>query len=179
MLAGVCCNPTCKWIFPAEGGRGVQVQCPSCGWTSSAPAARDRWARQTRRDAPTPDPKMTAASPQAVNPKTAQGNKKYNLRLLPLPAEVEVNRALEDGMHKYGAANWRITGVPASVYVDAARRHLAQWFDGGQERASDSNVHNLGHAMACLAILLDAQWNNTLSDDRPAPCRDTDALLKR
>lgn len=115
----------------------------------------------------------------AVNPKTAQGNKKYSLRLLPLPADVEVNRALDDGRVKYGAANWREKGVPASVYVDAARRHLAQWFDGGQERAADSGVHNLGHAMACLAIIIDAQWNATLHDDRPTPCRDTDLLLKR
>lgn len=113
------------------------------------------------------------------NPKSAQGAKKYSLRLLPLPAEVEVNRALEDGLQKYGAANWRETGVAASVYVDACRRHLQQWFDGSQERASDSGVHNLGHAMACLAILIDAQWNNRLIDDRPTPCRDTDELLKR
>lgn len=124
-------------------------------------------------------PKAPADAPAKVNPKAAQGAKKHCLRLLPLPAEVEVNRALEDGVGKYGAANWRESGVAATVYVDAARRHLAQWFDGGQERAADSNVHNLGHAMACLAILLDAQWNNTLHDDRPAPCRDTDALLLR
>lgn len=116
---------------------------------------------------------------EAVNPKTAQGNKKHALRLLPLPAEVEVCRALEDGVAKYGAANWREKGVPATVYIDAAMRHIKQWFDGGQERASDSNVHNLGHAMACLAILIDAQWNATLHDDRPTPCRDTDLLLKR
>jgi len=90
-----------------------------------------------------------------------------------------VGRALEDGVKKYGAANWRETGVAASVYVDACKRHLEQWFDGGQENATDSKVHNLGHAMACLAIIIDAQWNNTLIDDRPAPCRDTDALLLR
>lgn len=124
---------------------------------------------------PVPD----APTGEAVNPKTAQGNKKYALRLLPLPAEVEVCRALEDGVAKYGAANWREKGVPASVYVDAAQRHLKQWFDGGQERALDSNVHNLGHAMACLAIIIDAQWNGSLHDDRPTPCRDTDLLLKR
>lgn len=128
-------------------------------------------------DLPDPPPAVTPTS--AVNPKTAQGNKKYSLRLLPLPADVEVNRALDDGSVKYGAANWREKGVPASVYIDAAQRHIKQWFDGGQERASDSDVHNLGHAMACLAIIIDAQWNGMLDDDRPFPCRDTDALLKR
>lgn len=118
------------------------------------------------------------ASP-VVNPKTAQGDKKYPLHLLPLAAQVEVNRALEDGVTKYGIANWRTSGVPAHVYVSAAKRHIEQWFDGGQERASDSGVHNLGHAMACMAIIIDAQWNDKLIDDRPVPSRDTDLLLLR
>lgn len=113
------------------------------------------------------------------NPKTAQGQRKYSLRHIPLPAKIELCRALEDGLAKYGAANWRISGVPASVYVDACQRHLDQWYDGSQETASDSNVHNLGHAMACLAILIDAQANGKLIDDRPTPCADTDALLLR
>lgn len=120
--------------------------------------------------------------PDAVgdpNPKTAQGQRKYSLRHIPLPAKIELCRALEDGVAKYGAANWRISGVPASVYVDACQRHLDQWYDGSQEKASDSNVHNLGHAMACLAILIDAQANGKLLDDRPTPCVDTDALLLR
>ena len=113
------------------------------------------------------------------NPKSIHGAKKYCLRLLPLPANIEVNRALENGVTKYGAANWRQAGVAASVYVDAALRHLFQWFDGRQERAEDSGVHNLGHAMACLAIVIDAQANGMLIDDRPFPCKDTDALLRR
>jgi hypothetical protein len=43
---------------------------------------------------------------------------------------------------------------------------LFAWFDG-EEVASDSGVHHLGHAMACLAILLDAQETGNLVDDRP------------
>lgn len=113
------------------------------------------------------------------NPKSAQGAKKYSLRYLPLPAAVSVNQALEDGAKKYGPANWRETGVAATVYVDAAMRHLAQWFDGGQQFAVDSGVHNLGHAMACLAIIIDAQHAGKLIDDRPSACADTDALLLR
>lgn len=133
-----------------------------------------------------PEPKAQAIKnlhlPDAVgeaNPKTARGQRKYSLRHIPLPAKIELCRALEDGVAKYGAANWRISGVPASVYVDACQRHLDQWYDGSQETASDSAVHNLGHAMACLAILIDAQANGKLIDDRPTPCVDTDALLLR
>lgn len=129
---------------------------------------------------PTQEANMDATRETAAgNPKAGQGAKKFSLRHLPLPAAIEVNRALEDGVRKYGAANWRITGVDASVYVDACMRHLLQWYDGSQERASDSGVHNLGHAMACLAILIDAQANGQLIDDRPAKCVDTDKLLLR
>lgn len=112
------------------------------------------------------------------NPKSAQGAKKYDLMYLPLPAKIEVCRALEDGAKKYGKANWRLTGVSASVYLNAAMRHIDQ-FNEGQERASDSDVHNLGHAMACLAIIIDAAANGKLIDDRPEACVDTDTLLKR
>lgn len=124
-------------------------------------------------------PDVPATAYPDGNPKSLQGAKKYSLRYLPLPAAVEVNRALEDGAKKYGAANWRKTGVAASVYVDAALRHLAQWYDGGQKSAADSGVHNLGHAMACLAILIDAESCDKLIDDRPEPCPDTDGVLLR
>lgn len=136
-------------------------------------------------EAPPPPPLPSASSgsvPHALpdgNPKSLQGAKKHSLRFLPLPANVAVNRAFADGAAKYGPANWRKTGVAATVYVDAALRHIQQWFDGGQENASDSGVHNLGHAMACLAILIDAQHCQSLIDDRPTPCPDTDLLLKR
>lgn len=112
------------------------------------------------------------------NPKSAQGAKKYDLMYLPLPARIAVNQALEDGAKKYGKANWRQTGVSASVYLNAAARHIDQ-YNEGQEKASDSGVHNLGHAMACLAIIIDAAANGKLIDDRPFACVDTDALLLR
>ena len=113
------------------------------------------------------------------NPKSLQGAKKYDLMYLPLPAKIEVNRALEDGAKKYGKANWRKTGVAASVYIGAAMRHIALYYDGGEDRASDSKAKHLGHARACLAIVIDAAANGKLIDDRPEACVDTDALLKR
>lgn len=113
------------------------------------------------------------------NPKSIQGAKKYSLRYIPLPALVAVGRAMEDGANKYGPANWRESGVAASVYIDAALRHIFQYFDGRQNDAEDSRVHNLGHAMSCLAIIIDAEHNGSLIDDRPFPCKDTDELLRR
>lgn len=120
-------------------------------------------------------PKFSA---EVGNPKVGAASKKYSLRYLPLSANIEVNRALENGADKYGLCNWRDTNVKASVYIDAALRHIMQWQEG-QEDASDSTVHNLGHAMASLAIIIDAQAQGVLIDDRPTASKNTDALLLR
>lgn len=131
------------------------------------------------RQIPAPDPKVGAVSYPDDNPKSAQGAKKHSLRYLPLPAAVAVNQAFADGATKYGAANWREKGVAATVYIDAALRHIELYFDCGQQVAADSKIHNLGHAMACLAIIIDAEHNGTLKDDRPFPCKNGDELLQR
>lgn len=73
---------------------------------------------------------------------------------------------MKDGKAKYGLMNWRTSGVAASVYYDAALRHLLAWYDG-EDYAQDSGVHHLAHAMACFAIVLDAMHSGTLTDDRP------------
>ena len=67
---------------------------------------------------------------------------------------------------KYGPFNWRSTNVKATVYVAAARRHLAQWLDG-QDDDRESGMSHLAHARACLGILLDASATGHLVDDRP------------
>lgn len=108
-----------------------------------------------------------SAAPLDGNPKDIQGRKKAPLHLIPAVAQVHLSRAFNDGVQKYGQANWREKGVNASVYAAAAQRHLALWYDGGEELADDSKVHHLGHAMACLAIILDAQQCGKLNDDRP------------
>lgn len=89
-----------------------------------------------------------------VNPKVAEGDKKPQLQLIPLAALEAAAGALSDGCRKYGPANWRTTGVSKSVYVGAALRHITAYYEG-EEVAEDSGVHHLGHAIACLAILLD------------------------
>ena len=133
---------------------------------------------QLSRDEQVGQPSPTSTYPDG-NPKSVQGAKKHSLRLFPLPAQVAACAALEDGCKKYGAANWRETGVASSVYMDAALRHMFQYFDGGEQVASDSGVHHLGHAIACLAIILDAEHQGTLIDDRPQPCFGASELLMR
>ncbi len=102
----------------------------------------------------------------SVNPKDLIGITKVSLTKLPAVAIAHAAHAMMNGVEKYGPYNWRTKQVKASIYIDAALRHIYDWFEG-QETATDSGVHHLGHAMACMAILLDAQETGNLVDDRP------------
>ena len=113
---------------------------------------------------------MTKKAPKSkaltTNPKDIFGAKKVSLSKLPAVAVAHAAHAMMDGARKYGAYNWRDKRVIASIYVDAAKRHLDDWFEG-IKRADDSGVHHLGHAIACCAIILDAEETGNLIDDRP------------
>ena len=100
------------------------------------------------------------------NPKTAIGMTKPPLSVVPPVAMFHLGQAMQDGERKYGLMNWREHSVSSSVYYNAAMRHIMSWWDG-QEKAHDSGVHHLAHAMACMAIILDAQSLGQLNDDRP------------
>lgn len=103
----------------------------------------------------------------STNPKDAIGVKKAPLGLVPPAAIIAISDALADGATKYGPQNWRSNdGVKATIYYEAALRHLFAWVDG-EDTAEDSGVHHLAHAAACLAILLDAQEIGQIIDDRP------------
>ncbi len=104
----------------------------------------------------------------AENPKDRIGSKKPPLHLVPQSANIVEAVVLALGARKYGAAyNWRIKPVRASIYISAAMRHLAQWFDG-EDDDPESGVSHLAHSRACLGILLDAMVTGKLIDDRPA-----------
>lgn len=106
---------------------------------------------------------------KGINPKDLVGATKVDLDLIPGPAEVQCALAFTDGALKYGPYNWRDSGKPvqARTYTSAARRHLKKWFDG-EDIDPETGVHHLGHAMACCAILIDAQSCDQLADNRPA-----------
>lgn len=101
----------------------------------------------------------------STNPKDALGSAKLPLHLWPASATVYGALALLDGLGKYGRTNWRAGRVLASVYVAAAKRHLELWWEG-QETDTESGLPHLAHALACLAILVDAKTTGTLIDDR-------------
>jgi hypothetical protein len=108
----------------------------------------------------------TPAPALGTNPKDRLGAKKVNLNLVPASSIIYQALAMEDGAVKYGPFNWRENKVIASIYVAAAMRHIQQWQDG-EELASDSKKPHLGHALACIGIIVDALETGNLVDDRP------------
>lgn len=105
------------------------------------------------------------AKAKDTNPKSAAARAKASLSLVPSVAIFELAQAFRDGAAKYGPYNWRKDPVSASVYLDAAFRHI-ELYRVGQERATDSGIKHIVHAMSCFAILLDAELCGTLIDDR-------------
>jgi hypothetical protein len=114
-------------------------------------------------------------SHQDDNPKTIYGNAKPPMHLVPAASTLHEAMAFGDGAAKYGPYNWREKTVSASTYIGAALRHIAAWFDG-ENIDPVSKVHHLGHAKACLGIILDAQLVENLNDDRP-PMAPTGLLI--
>lgn len=110
-----------------------------------------------------------------TNPKDIVAGNKAPLHLLSFAAKVHWSLALAVGMFKYGMANYRATGAQASVYIAAAERHLERYKFGETYDPTD-HTHNLGMVMACCSILLDAEHDGLLYDDRP-PKQDCNRLL--
>jgi hypothetical protein len=108
---------------------------------------------------------MPTLGTKPTNPKDSLGSDKLPLHLWPTTATNLGCLALLDGALKYGRSNWRIAGVRASIYVNAVQRHLNEWFEGSDSDTS-SGLHPLAHALACLAIVVDAQAAGKLTDDR-------------
>lgn len=105
------------------------------------------------------------AKMDSTNPKDLLGAKKVSLSAVPPVAILHESMAMMDGEWKYGFRNYREKKVQARIYIDAALRHINAWAEG-EEIADDSNVHHLGHARACLGILLDALESGNLIDNR-------------
>lgn len=112
-----------------------------------------------------------------TNPKDAVGTKKWR-QYCTVPTTIlwELGVAMLEGARKYGRHNYRIAGVRASVYVDAAKGHIDQWWEG-EDIDEESKLNHLVKAIASLVVLRDAMIQNKWVDDRP-PKTDLDALRK-
>lgn len=101
-----------------------------------------------------------------TNPKDAIGSTKTPLDLVPSAGTYYAAEAFLEGALKYGAFNWRVAGVRASIYYAALLSHAAKWWNG-QDYDHKTLVKELGYARACLDILIDAIECDVLTDDRP------------
>lgn len=101
-----------------------------------------------------------------TNPKDSVGVRKVPFSTVPFPVVAEIGLAMLEGARKYGRHNYREAGVRASVYFDAAIRHLSAWWEG-QDIDPDSGLPHIVKAMATLAVLRDSQLMGNWVDDRP------------
>ncbi len=112
-----------------------------------------------------------AAGEKPSNPKDAVGVKKPPMSCVPLPVLMEVGVAMLEGARKYGRHNYREAHVRASVYFDAAMRHLFQWYEG-EDIDPDSALSHITKAISSLVVLRDGMIQDKWVDDRPPKTKD-------
>lgn len=100
------------------------------------------------------------------NPKDVLGTTRIPLSLPSQIASAEEALALVEGGLKYGFHNYRVVGVKSAIYIDAAFRHLAKYYNG-ENRDPKTGVHHLGSVRACTGIILEADALGILVDNRP------------
>ncbi len=105
-------------------------------------------------------------SSKDTNPKDVLGIAKVPMHCISPRVLMEVSLAMMEGGRKYGTYNYRAMGVKASVYYDAAMRHMMDWFEGTDIDA-DSGLHHLVKAIASLIVLRDGIIMGNYEDDRP------------
>jgi hypothetical protein len=142
----------CRWEGDVDG---AQVPSPPSNLGAAGPFRVVSVPEETSR-----------LQERGPNPKDLIGVTKVPLSLVPASSLIYEALAFQDGARKYGPFNWRDNKVVASIYVDACLRHIFSWQDG-EELSSDAKIPHLGHAKACLGILIDALETGNLVDDRP------------
>lgn len=110
------------------------------------------------------------------NPKDSIGYTKPPLHCVPSHVLFEVGMGMFEGGWKYREANYRVIGVRASIYFDAAMRHLIAWWEG-EDIDPASQIHHISKVISCLMVLRDCQMQSEngsgvdYKDDRPPKSR--------
>src|SRR6185312_1758194 len=129
------------------------------------PILDERWYTVPNNRIENPGFEVHQSGMKPSNPKDAIGSDKLPLHLWPATATAMGCIGFLNGMLKYGRANFRAIGIRASIYYDAAKRHLDAWFEG-EECDPDDGVPHLAAALACIGIVVDAIAADKLNDDR-------------
>lgn len=145
----LCQNIACRAAIHKK-----EIRCENCGFYQEKP---------------------TNSNYKPTNPKDRAATSRLDLTVFPDTAVAYGALALTEGDLKYGAYNFRVAGVLASIYVAALNRHVAKWFNGEDEDPK-TGVPHLANAIACLGVLIDAIVAGKLKDDRP-PKSDVAGLL--
>lgn len=103
-----------------------------------------------------------------LDPKQQCGEAKMGFNSVSHSLLVLVEAAMQTGADKYGAMNWLQlpdNSLKLSTYLNAAQRHW-MLFKAGQDRTSDTDIHNLDAIMAGLCVVRDAMLHGKVRDDR-------------
>jgi hypothetical protein len=152
---------------------------PVVGWNDEERAAaaeligrgEAEWNNDTMQNLRRAEKKTKEVSrdTKPTNPKDEIASaSKVPLHLWPQSATIHGALALLAGRQKYGRSNWREAGVRATIYKDALDRHMGLWFEG-EDNDDETGLSHLGHALACIAILVDARESGKFVDDRQFP----------
>lgn len=148
---GTCAHRAKQWS---------ETPCATC-------VEHSAWVRPPNVDAPPPDHHARMFHLlKDTNPKDAIGIRKAPMSTVPAAVLAEVGVAMLEGACKYGRSNFRIAGVRASVYYDAAMRHLMAWWEG-EDTDPDSGMSHITKAITSLVVLRDAMIQDMCTDDRP------------
>lgn len=115
----------------------------------------------------------------ATNPKDAVGVSKWRQYFcVPYRVMWEVGVGMLEGAMKYGRFNYRITGVQASIYIDATRGHIDAWCEG-QDDDPDTGLSHITKAICSLLVLRDGMIEGNFVDDRAPRHQSMDEHTKK
>ena len=103
---------------------------------------------------------------KSTNPNDIIGIKKASLSVLSCPVLYEMGLGMLEGARKYGRHKYRAMGVSATVYYDAALRHIMDWWEG-DDIDIDSGLNHITKALTALMVLRDSMLMGNWTDDRP------------
>ncbi len=90
---------------------------------------------------------------------------KPRLELEPPRQRLEVAKVWTQGAKVHGPYNW-FKGIPLSISVAAAERHIVKWKMGEDINTEDGEGHHLAHAIASLQMALESILTDGGDDDR-------------
>lgn len=124
------------------------------------------WICTDNQPVDTSNGQLQKALTKPSNPKDSIGIRKAPMSTVSAAVMAEIGVAMLEGAAKYGRHNYREAGVRASVYYDAAMRHLMAWWEG-EDIDPDSGVSHITKCLACLTVFRDAMMQDMWEDDRP------------